>query len=68
MSDTRDGEGEELECPTLVRLGLAVEQRGNRVWRQFVVAQAQVVASRRRNMTTQRIFLIGGDGAASSPR
>ena len=62
MSDTRDGagEGEDEGCPTLVRLGLAVEQRNSQVWRQFVVAQAQVQASRRREMTTQRIFLTGG--------
>jgi hypothetical protein len=60
MSDRREGED---ALPTqLERLGAIVEQRSNdEIWRKFLVAQATVVQSvvRRREMTTQRIFLIG---------
>jgi hypothetical protein len=61
MSD-RCGDGGEDPVPTqLERLGAIVEQRrGDAVWRKFLVAQAAVRdVSRRREMTTQRIFLMG---------
>ena len=61
MSD-RCGDGGEAPVPTqLERLGAIVERRSNdAVWRKFLVAQASVRdVSRRREMTTQRIFLTG---------
>ena len=56
MSNERDGEGDALR-----RLENVVKQRAETaVWRAFVVAQATAqVTSRRRDMTTQRIFLTG---------
>ena len=61
MSDRRDGEGEQVPSQ-LERLGSIVEQRSNdAVWRKFLVAQATCAQTvvRRRQMTTQRIFLQG---------
>lgn len=58
MSDERrDGQ---LHTPSLERLGLVVKKRDTAVWRAFVVAQASSrIASRRRQMTTQKLFLLG---------
>ena len=55
-NERRDGEGDALR-----RLEIVVKQRAEiAVWRAFVVAQATArVTSRRRDMTTQRIFLTG---------
>ena len=57
MADRRDGE----PTPTLERLGTVVKQRTDTaVWRAFLVAQTQVrETQRRREMTTQKIFLMG---------
>jgi hypothetical protein len=57
MADRRDGE----PTPTLERLGTVVKKRtGAAVWRAFLVAQTQVrETQRRREMTTQKIFLLG---------
>jgi hypothetical protein len=57
MADRRDGE----PTPTLERLGSVVKKRTDTsVWRAFLVAQTQVrVTQRRREMTTQKIFLLG---------
>jgi hypothetical protein len=58
MADRRDGE----PTPTLERLSTVVRQRTSAaVWRAFLVAQTQVreTHQRRREMTTQKIFLLG---------
>jgi hypothetical protein len=57
MADRRDGE----PTPTLERLSTVVKQRTDAaVWRAFLVAQTQVrEIQRRREMTTQKIFLMG---------
>ena len=46
--------------PGLERLGSVVQRRAapEKVWRHFLVAQAQVQINRRREMTTQRILLM----------
>jgi hypothetical protein len=57
MSNSRgDGEPSALD-----RLGVVVKQRASSesVWRAFLIAQTQVVTMRRREMTTQRMFLLG---------
>ena len=62
MADSRgDGKGESEAILTLQRLGSVVNQRTDRsVWRAFLVAQISVrETNRRREMTTQRIFLLG---------
>lgn len=60
MTERRDGDGEQ---PTLERLATLVEQRSNAtVWRKFCVAQATLrntAIERKREQTTQRIFLTG---------
>ena len=58
MSDPR-GEGEGM--PGLERLRTIVTSRTNSsVWRAFLVAQVTIrETNRRREMTTQRIFLTG---------
>ena len=58
-NERRDGEGDALK-----RLETVVKQRSaNAVWRAFVVAQATArVSTRRRDMTTQRLFLTGLTG------
>jgi hypothetical protein len=58
MTDSR-GEGEGF--PGLERLRTIVTQRTNsKVWRAFLVAQVSIrETNRRREMTTQRIFLTG---------
>lgn len=47
--------------PTLERLCTVVNRRSDAsIWRAFLVAQTQVRESqRRRDMTTQKIFLLG---------
>ena len=52
-----DGDG----TPSLERLGSVVKRRTDAtVWRAFLVAQVAVShVNRRREMTTQRIFLLG---------
>jgi hypothetical protein len=57
MADRRDGE----PTPTLERLSTVVKQRTDvSIWRAFLVAQTQVREhQRRREMTTQKIFLLG---------
>jgi hypothetical protein len=59
MTDRGEGEGE--LPPTLERLGsLVVKKSSETVWRSFCVAQATSRhTERRREMTTQRIFLTG---------
>lgn len=49
------------EVASLERLGSAVQQRsGAAVWRAFLVAETAVREThRRREMTTQRLFLLG---------
>lgn len=59
MSDSRgDVTG---EVPTLQRLGTVVRQRSaGTIWKAFLVAQVCLRdTQRRREMTTQRIFLTG---------
>ena len=56
-----DPQGDGAQGLDLARLGSCVAQRTDKVWRQFCVAQARVVVARRREATTQRIFLIGGE-------
>lgn len=61
MSDSR-GKVEHVEGMALERLRGVVGQRSSAtvVWRSFLVAQVAVRAShRRREMTTQKILLIG---------
>jgi hypothetical protein len=66
--ERRDGEGE-IHAPSLERLESVVNKRDKAVWRAFVVAQASSrIASRRREMTTQRLFLIGGPEAERDRR
>ena len=61
MNERRDGDGDDETLQALRRLGCVVEQRNNNeIWRSFLVAQATSrEGSRRREMTTQRIFLLG---------
>jgi hypothetical protein len=53
--------GREGDAPNLQRLSSVVNQRADRaIWRAFLVAQVSVrETNRRREMTTQRIFLLG---------
>jgi len=53
--------GNVVDPKVLVALGTSVERRsGSDIWRAFLVAESSVRAgNRRREMTTQRLFLIG---------
>ena len=59
MSDSRGHVGGEV--PTLQRLGTVVRRRNSgSIWKAFLVAQVTLRDNqRRREMTTQRIFLTG---------
>ena len=62
-------DGDEVVGPDLQRLGSVVQQRTDKVWRHFLVAQARVQAvARRREATTQKIFLVGETAVVDADR